>query len=346
MMAAERSGKAAIYTAILEAFAVGDALGMASEFMTREEILERLAGRGGLIEAFVEPGLSRNHPNLERARITDDTEQNIYLLKEYLASGSASPEATVRALLAWIEETGAAEKRYIGPSSLAALKAIEEGGDIHEAGLSGRTCGGLMRAPAATLAAIARGWDLAASVHASCLPTHNTSAALEAAMAYAYAMRAALAAPSGGAGEAALAGIVAAALEGGKTGLALAPYELCAASTGARLLHLRDLLPGFADAGALLDHLYGVLGTGLESADVGAAALGIFLYAQGDVWLAIRMGASVGGDTDTIAALAGALSAAYGRGHNIPLSLLAEVLEVNRLDLGGLALRLCEGCEP
>jgi len=54
------------------------------------------------------------------------------------------------------------------------------------------------------------------------------------------------------------------------------------------------------------------------------------------VWLALRMGASVGGDTDTIAALSGALCAAYAGGHNIPGPILEEALRVNNLDLMGV----------
>ncbi|HPB63355.1 MAG TPA: hypothetical protein PLD15_05310, partial [Mesotoga sp.] len=51
----------------------------------------------------------------------------------------------------------------------------------------------------------------------------------------------------------------------------------------------------------------------------------------------IRMGASVGGDTDTIAALAGLLSALHSGDHNIPEEIVEEVLNVNRLDLSEIA---------
>ena len=56
------------------------------------------------------------------------------------------------------------------------------------------------------------------------------------------------------------------------------------------------------------------------------------------------MGASIGGDPDTIAALAGALSAAYALSHgqslNIPKAIVSEVLENNKLDFDRLAERL------
>ena len=66
-----------------------------------------------------------------------------------------------------------------------------------------------------------------------------------------------------------------------------------------------------------------------------------------DTWLCLRMGASVGGDTDTIAALAGTLSAAtraaMGKSHNIPAEILDEVLAANSLDLASIASRLASG---
>jgi ADP-ribosylglycohydrolase len=334
--------------ALLEAFAVGDAFGMPTEFMTRGEIVSSLAGPSGLVEAFVEPERSRNHSNLARAQITDDTEQNLYLMKAFLAEDRIDGDVTARALLSWIRETGAVEKRYIGPSSFAALTAIENGGDIESAGMDGRTCGGLMRAPAATLTALSRGWDLEASVRASCLPTHNTETALEAAMAYAFALRAALASsrPDGAASapaaadSQAIAAVTEEAMAGARAGRAVAPYAMCAASTEARVGYLRGFVSRVASAGELLDFLFGVFGTGLESADVAAAAMGIFMYAKTDVWLAIRMGASAGGDTDTIAALAGGLCAALGGTHNIPPAVLDEVKAVNHLRLGPLSAAL------
>lgn len=329
-MSDKTEGRAAAYRAILEALAVGDAMGMPTEFMTRRAIAERFGGSGGLVDGLVDPALFQNHRNLRRAQVTDDTEQNVRLAEAYLRSGRVDSGETARALLAWARETGAAEKRYIGPSSLKALAAIEAGEGIAKAGLGGTTCGAIMRSPAATLCAVSGGWDLREAIVSCCLPTHNTSTALEAAMAYAFALRAAV---DGGA----MGGILSAAAEGAAAGLAAAPYAMCAASTAERVAYLAKVVPACGSPAELLDFLYGVLGAGLESEDVAAAAFGIFMYAKDDAWLAIRMGASIGGDTDTIAALAGALSAAYAGRHGIPGAVVDEVLRSNGLDLAGLA---------
>lgn len=330
----EKPAKAALVS-LLEAFAVGDALGMATEFMTRGEI----AGSFGLVDSLLEPALSRNHGDLRRGQVTDDTEQVLALLDEYCMRGRIDPRETADRLLRWIRESGAVERRYIGPSSKAALQAIGEGADPAKTGLGGTTCGGVMRSPAAALFAISRELPLDESVRACLMATHNTMPALAAAGAYAYALRKAL---EGGSPEE----IIGEALKGETAGSALAPWKLCCPSIAARVGHFGRMANQFSGPDAVLDFIYGVYGTGLESVDVASAALCIFLYAPEDTWLCLRMGASIGGDTDTIAALAGALSAAHraasGMRHNIPQALLGEVLEGNGLDLPSLASRLAE----
>ena len=322
--------------ALLEAFAVGDALGMATEFMTRAEISDRF----GLVDTFIEPAFSKNHSDLAKARVTDDTEQVIALLDEYCEKGRIDPRETAERLLLWVKESGAIEKRYIGPSSKAALQAIAGGADPSKTGRGGTTCGGVMRSPAAVLFALCNDLPIDASVQACLLPTHNTRPALESAAAFAYALKEAL---SGGDALA----TIAAAQKGASVGAAMAPWELCGPSLSSRLEHFRSIATQFQGPGAVLDFLYRVYGTGLESVDVAAAALCIHFYAPLDTWLCLRMGASVGGDTDTIAALAGILSAAsraaIGKPHNIPAEILAEVLAANSLNLASIASRLASG---
>jgi ADP-ribosylglycohydrolase len=321
--------------ACLEAFALGDALGMPTEFMTRAEIKRRF----GLVDRLLEPSESRNHPDLARGQVTDDTEQVLALLDEYCLKGGIDARGTALRLLRWVNESGAIAKRYIGPSSKAALAAIEGGADP-EKGYGGTTCGGVMRSPAAALFALARGLPLAESVAACLRPTHNSSQALAAACAYAYALREALWGSEASA-------IAEAAAEGWAAGIAFAPWEACGPSVPARVAAFAEAAKGFSSADDALDFLYGVYGTGLESADVASAALCIFLYAPLDSWLALRMGASVGGDTDTIAALAGCLAAAHrassGLEGGLPSGLLAYVLSTNGIELESLVARLLSG---
>jgi ADP-ribosylglycohydrolase len=348
---------AELFRAVLTAYAVGDAMGMPTEFMTRAEIYSKF----GLVDRLLEQSESKNHPTIPRASVTDDTEQVCALLDEYGARSRVDANDTAQRLLRWMRESGAVEKNYIGPSSKAALESIERGESPERAGLGGTTCGGVMRSPAAVLFSVARNAPLPECVRACLLPTHNTQLALEPAMSYAYALRAAM---RGESIERILSEIEAGAAEGAR----LAPYPQCGPSVAARVRNFiarpftaplmapqfqtqtiacsatGQRVAGAENIEATLEFLYNVYGTTLASADVAAAALCIFLTARDDAWLAVRMGASVGGDTDTIAALAGALSAAYalatGGSLNIPTSIVREVLEKNRLDFDALLRRL------
>lgn len=304
--------------AILEAFAAGDAVGMPTEFMTQEEIGSVLGPDG--VTGLIPAEKSFHHSNLPMGSVTDDTEQVLYLLHAYRRDGCVSVENTVSALEAWITETGAAEKHYIGPSSLRALSKIREGEDPAVAGQSGTTCGGIMRVPAAVL------WNPAADdatltdgILCSLMPTHNTSEALEAAGAYGFALSCAI---RGGSFEE----IFTAAERGGRMLLQRAPWIACAASSVERLKAARDLP---RDREKIKRTLFYLWGTGLPSADVCGAVFAVFAYARANVWEAIRLSAELGGDTDTIGALSAALCAAYAGGHNIPETVISVIRKQN-----------------
>lgn len=314
--------------AILEGFAVGDAMGMSTEFMTRNQIAKTL----GEVTTLVESHLSANHSDLPKGSVTDDTEQTLYLLDRYLKQG-VTIDSTVEGLLAWIDESDAVAKRYIGPSSLKALKAIKDGVDPKEAGKHGTTCGGLMRTLAPTLYALAKNLDRMQMLEmvVTCLtPTHYTSQALEAACAYSCAVAEAV---EGGS----VAEIIKAAYEGGRYGLSQAPYQACAASSLGRLTFLVEYLKAEHSEDELLDFLFSVLGTGLESADVFSAVFALFLFAPGQTFKSICLATQVGGDTDTIAALVGALNRACNLDSPIPSSVLDTVYQVNALPLKALS---------
>ena len=312
--------------ACLAAFACGDALGMATEFMTRADIARRFPGG---VRDLLRAEDSQNHGDLVPGSVTDDTEQVAYLLEWYRSRGAVTVSDTVEGLLAWVRETGAVEKHYIGPSSLKALTAIENGADPATTG-GGTTCGGIMRTPAAICFDPDQTMDqLRKNIHNTLLPTHNTSEALEAAGCYGAALLTAL---RGGT----VAEVIAAALENGPLTAALAPWQGCAASSAARIREAASW--GDLSREELFHRLYDLWGTGLPSADVCGAVFALFLAAKGSAYEAISLGASLGGDTDTIAALAGALTAAQAGESDVPDPIWDRVRTVNADIIGRLGL--------
>ncbi len=86
--------------------------------------------------------------------------------------------------------------------------------------------------------------------------------------------------------------------------------------------------------------IYELVGTGLATSESVPAAFAVLGVAGDDPWLACRLAASVGGDCDTIAAMAGAVVGACHGASAFPAAARATVAAVNDLDLDGLAADL------
>lgn len=222
--------------------------------------------------------------------------------------------------------------KYIGPSSLHALRFIQDGGDIDAAGSCGTTCGGIMRTPSAFLFSTHE--TLERNVVECLRPTHNTAVAMEAAMAYAYALEEASQM------ECTLESV----LERAKTGAARGRLHGDAARTNgvgpsvsARIDFLGRLVDKDISDQALEELLYDVIGSTMASADVACAVFAIFMHTRGDAARAIEIATMTGGDSDTIACLAAGLCTLFSKGHDIPQEEIALVEQANGLDFDGIA---------
>ena len=302
-------------------FACGDAVGKATEFMTPQDIRRVF----GSISSMPDISRSITHSDLPQYAVTDDTEQNLWLLRRYLKDRDVTIENTVDELLKWIDGTNAVEKRYIGPSSLKALKGIQNGEDPLKAGINGTTCGGIMRVPAPVFAARILKLDLDKCIYNALVCTHNNSIAIESAYAYAYALSHALDNPGCSRKE-----ILEKAKEGCRAGLSKAPWISAGASLLDRLLFLEGLNLKRYDEQTFKSFIYGVLGTGLPSYETAAAVFALLLYTDDPV-KTMFLSAELGGDTDTIGALACSLSGILKQDIELPKEISEPVLEFNRI---------------
>ena len=174
-----------------------------------------------------------------------------------------------------------------------------------------------MRAPVAFLFSTPD--TLTQNVVTCLMPTHNTSVAIEAAMCYAYALQAAEAGKP-------MEQILDSACEGAQIGKGFGSTHRVAGvapSCAARLRFLQKVIPTLQSEQQVKEFLYGVIGATLASADVCACSFGLFLYAQNDTALAIR--------------LATGLCTLYAGGHNLPHSMIELVEKANHLDFAVLA---------
>ena len=302
-------------------FACGDAVGKATEFMTPQDIRSIF----GPISSMPDISKSITHSDLSQWAVTDDTEQNLWLLRRYLKDGDVTIDNTVDELLKWIDGTDAIGKHYIGPSSLKALQGIKNGEDPLRAGINGTTCGGIMRVPAAVFASRLLNLDMDKCIYNALVCTHNNSIALESAYAYAYALSYALDNPGCSTKR-----LFDQAKEGCSIGLRKAPWISAGASLLDRLIFLEKLDLRKYDEQAFQSFIYGVLGTGLPSYETAGAVFALLLYSDDPVRI-MFLATELGGDTDTIGALATALAAIRNTEKKLPEEIEKPVLEFNRI---------------
>lgn len=213
----------------------------------------------------------------------------------------------------------------LGPSTKLALERVRAGADPHCTGRQGTTNGAAMRVAPVGIAfsLCADGDALARAVQASCLVTHDTRQGFEAAGLLAAAVSAAIdGVDTAGALEAAL-DFVAAHPEAGHW----TEKASVAARTRLALETSRDL-----HGEALAEHLRTYVGTSVESAESVPCALVIVREFAQRPLDGLCFAAELGGDTDTIAAMAGTVLGASAP-HLLPVELVDRVLERSGLRL-------------
>jgi ADP-ribosylglycohydrolase len=316
----------------LYGLAIGDALGMPTQSLPRAQIV---ASYGPLLQSFepAPPGhpLAAGRP---AGAVTDDTEQAVLLASLIIESGGTVDAAEVgRLLLAWEESMRArGSLDLLGPSTKRAITALLAGADIDQAGRFGVTNGAAMRITPVGIATPSASLDvLVDRVVAASRATHNTGVALAGAAAVAAAVSAGL----DGAGAAEATGLaVAAATRAARRG-----HWVAAADVAARISWATELVAGLG-IDAVIETVYALVGTSLATQESVPAAFAVVAASPDDPWLACRIAASLGGDCDTIAAMAGAIGGAcHGLG-GFPESARATVASVNGLRLDEIAADL------
>jgi ADP-ribosylglycohydrolase/sugar/nucleoside kinase (ribokinase family) len=316
----------------LYGLAVGDALGMPTQSLPRARIV---AAYGGLVTTF-EPA-PPDHPlaaGLPAGSVTDDTEQALLLARLLIEGGGrVDPAELARRLLGWersMRERGSLD--LLGPSTRRAIAELLAGADIDLAGRLGATNGAAMRIAPVGIAS--PGADLGLLVDRvveASLVTHNTGVALAGAAAVAAAVSAGI--DGATVAEATRQAAVAAELAAGRG------HWVAAADVGARIGWAADLAAGLSpDAAA--SAVSTLVGTSLAAQESVPAAFAVLAACPDDPWLACRLAASVGGDCDTIAAMAGAIGGACHGVAGFPAAARRTVDQVNDLHLAEVAAGL------
>jgi ADP-ribosylglycohydrolase len=337
----------------LYGLAIGDALGMPTQLLTRAEV----TGRWGPRLSGFEPA-PPGHPladGMPAGSVTDDTEQAVLLARLLISGhGEIDPREWASALVDWERDMAArGSLDLLGPSTKRAVSALLAGASPQEAGLGGTTNGAAMRvtpvgiafplgrATADSATADSAPSDgamdvLLAHVRQASLITHNTPVAM--------------------AGAAAIAAAVSAGVDGARVPEAV-DAAIRAATATAAAGRAADCEPGTRsqpDTGiaariewavaqargrspeAAADFITGHVGTSLATAESVPAAFAVLAAAGDDPWKACLMAASLGGDSDTIAAMAGAIAGACHGLPAFPAHAIATI-DAHGLNLADLA---------
>jgi ADP-ribosylglycohydrolase len=326
MSSASERGLGALY-----GLAIGDALGMPTQLMSREEVTAHFGTLDGFREAPADHVIASGLP---AGSITNDTGQALLLADAMLAGGGhVDNEDFARRLLAWAErarERGSLD--LLGPSTSAAVTALVANGPLDVFGRSAATNGAAMRIAPVGLVAAAD--DLAALVDLvveASRVTHYTTVAI--------------------AGAAAVAAAVSAGIGGGSvadaTTLAIRSAELgqqrgewvAGASLARRIAWAIDLMDTDDHDRSVRD-VVELIGTSIATQESVPAAFAILALHPNDPWQACLTAASLGGDSDTIASMTGSIAGACHGMDRWPEDAVKTVREINNFDLEMFADKL------
>ena len=325
----------------LAGLALGDALGMPTQEMSPEQIRAVYGRITGLVDGDASQPYA---PGMPAGSVTDDTEQAL-LIASLLVRGRGSSSGRValnavefaHALLAWEDsmiERGSLD--LLGPSTKAALERVRAGEDPLTVGGAGTTNGAAMRVTPIGIAVSTEDPEaFAEAVWSSCRVTHATRQGFQS------------------------AALVAAAVSMG-IDTARSPFPdlrslLWKAVTYVDSLPERGAWTPDPDvvaatrramqlavnpASSSLEHLVEQVGTSVASAH--AIPMAFALLARDPSPQALLDAANIGGDTDTIGAIAGAILGAALGVQVLPADSLSMIEEVSHLGLSSVAGDLLE----
>ena len=325
----------------LAGLALGDALGMPTQAMSPQQIRSVYGTITGLVDGDASQPYA---PGMPAGSVTDDTEQAL-LIASLLIRGRGSSSGHValnavefaHALLAWEDsmiERGSLD--LLGPSTKAALERVRAGEDPLTVGGEGTTNGAAMRVTPIGIAVSTEDPEaFAEAVWSSCRVTHATRQGFQSAALVAAAVSMGIdAARSPSLDLRSLLWKAVTYVDSLPERGAWTPDpDVIAATRRAMQLAVNP-------ASSSLECLVEQVGTSVASAH--AIPMAFALLARDPSPRALLDAANIGGDTDTIGAIAGAILGAALGGEVLPADSLSMIEEVSHLGLSSVAGDLLE----
>ena len=325
----------------LAGLALGDALGMPTQAMSPEQIRAVYGTITGLVDGDASQPYA---PGMPAGSVTDDTEQALLIASLIIRGrGSSSGHVALNAvefahtLLAWEDsmiERGSLD--LLGPSTKAALERVGLGEDPLTVGGEGTTNGAAMRVTPIGIAVSTEDPEaFAKAVWSSCRVTHATRQGFQSAALVAAAVSMGInAARSPSLDLRSLLWKAVTYVDSLPERGAWTPDPDVVAATR------RAMQLAVNPASSSLECLVEQVGTSVASAH--AIPMAFALLARDPSPRALLDAANIGGDTDTIGAIAGAILGAALGGEVLPADSLSMIEEVSHLGLPTVARELLE----
>ena len=325
----------------LAGLALGDALGMPTQAMSPQQIRAVYGRITGLVDGDVSQPYA---PGMPAGSVTDDTEQAL-LIASLLVRGRGTSSGRValdagefaHALLAWEDSMirrGSLD--LLGPSTKAALERVRAGEDPLTVGGAGTTNGAAMRVtPIGIAMPTADPQAFAEAVWSSCRVTHATRQSFQSAALVAAAVSMGI--DTARSTSPNLRGLLWKAVTYvdslPERGAWTPDPDVVAATRRAMQLASNP-------SSSSLECLVEQVGTSVASAH--AIPMAFALLARNPSPQALMDAANIGGDTDTIGAIAGAILGAALGVEVLPTDSLSRIEEVSHLGLPTVARELLE----
>lgn len=310
---------------VLYGMAIGDAMGMPPELWSRKRIFAKYGKITDFLEGDPENEISYQY---KRGNFTDDTSQALTIL-DSLKETDFCPDAAniARHILEWAKRENAFENNILGPTSKATLELFEQGKDARQFSDQALSNGAAMRIPpVGALFYPHQKKELCDYVKAVSNITHSSDITI--------------------AGASMVAMAVASAMENENRDemiedvLSIEDYAMSlgastvSASLGTRIRYGVELAKKYeSEEDQFLEELYNMMGAGVNTVDSVPCAIVIAYYASFEVHRCALLCANLGGDTDTIGAMAVAVCGGASGIQGIPAEDIELIQKANQIDM-------------
>lgn len=309
---------------VLYGMAIGDAMGMPPELWSRKRIIEKYGTITDFLEGDPENEISFQY---KRGNFTDDTSQAITILDSLIETDFKVDSCNVaRHILKWAKKENAFKNNILGPTSKITLELFEKGEDVKMYSDQALSNGAAMRIPpVGTLFTTSQKKELCDYVKKISEITHSSDITLAGACMIAEAVSSAMEKEDR---DSMIKDVL--SIEGYAMSLGASTVS---ASLGTRIQYGVNLAHQYRnDRDMFLEELYNMFGASVNTVDSVPCAIAIAYYCFGNVHETALACTNLGGDTDTIGAMATAISGGVKGIKEIPKEDIVLIQEANKVD--------------